>query len=147
MRRLQDAVAARSAELGLPDGVLASRRWLEALLDSRLPDAPAGEDWPGMLAGWRRTQLEPALAPLLASLTDSAFAAPPTPPYRIAASWGGSSAGRASRSQCEGREFDPLPLHQENENGRESGRFCFLGGAEGARFVSTTPAPLRGATP
>jgi ribonuclease D len=68
LRRLQDAVAARSAELGLPDGVLASRRWLEALLDSRLPDAPAGEDWPGMLAGWRRTQLEPALAPLLASL-------------------------------------------------------------------------------
>ena len=25
--------------------------------------------------------------------------------------WGGSSAGRASRSQCEGREFDPPPLH------------------------------------
>jgi hypothetical protein len=25
---------------------------------------------------------------------------------------GGSSAGRASRSQCEGRGFDPLPLHQ-----------------------------------
>ena len=31
-----------------------------------------------------------------------------TPPT----SWGGSSAGRASRSQCEGREFDPPPLHQ-----------------------------------
>ncbi|MDQ3495019.1 MAG: ribonuclease D [Pseudomonadota bacterium] len=58
LRRLQDAVAARSAELALPDGVLASRRWLEALLD--------GDDWPGMLAGWRRTQLEPTLAPLLA---------------------------------------------------------------------------------
>jgi ribonuclease D len=72
LRRLQDAVAARSAELGLPDGVLASRRWLEALLDSRLPDAPAtDEDWPGMLAGWRRTQLEPALAPLLASAADA----------------------------------------------------------------------------
>ena len=27
-------------------------------------------------------------------------------------SWGGSSVGRASRSQCEGRGFDPLPLHQ-----------------------------------
>ena len=27
------------------------------------------------------------------------------------AQWGGSSAGRASRSQCEGREFDPPPLH------------------------------------
>ena len=26
--------------------------------------------------------------------------------------WGGSSAGRAPRSQCGGRGFDPLPLHQ-----------------------------------
>jgi ribonuclease D len=58
LRKLQDAVATRSAELGLPDGVLASRRWLEALLD--------GEDWPGLLGGWRRDQLEPALSPLLA---------------------------------------------------------------------------------
>lgn len=57
LRRLQAAVAARSAELGLPDGVLASRRWLEALMD--------GGDWPGALSGWRRRQLEPALAPLL----------------------------------------------------------------------------------
>ena len=30
---------------------------------------------------------------------------------RFKSSWGGSSAGRASRSQCEGREFDPPPLH------------------------------------
>jgi ribonuclease D len=58
VRRLQDAVSARSAELGLPDGVLASRRWLELLLD--------GQDWPGPLGGWRRTQLEPVLTPLLA---------------------------------------------------------------------------------
>lgn len=58
LRRLQEAVAARSVELGLPDGVLASRRWLELLLD--------GDDWPGMLGGWRRQELEPALAPLLA---------------------------------------------------------------------------------
>ena len=57
LRKLQQAVAARSAELGLPDGVLASRRWLEPLLD--------GKDWPGPLAGWRRDQLEPALTPLL----------------------------------------------------------------------------------
>ena len=57
MRKLQDAVAARSAELGLPDGVLASRRWLEALFD--------GEDWPGALSGWRRAQLESTLQPLL----------------------------------------------------------------------------------
>ena len=59
-KRLQDAVAERSAALGLPDGVLASRRWLEALQD--------GEDWPGPLAGWRRTQLEPALSPVLATI-------------------------------------------------------------------------------
>ncbi|HST43589.1 MAG TPA: ribonuclease D [Luteimonas sp.] len=60
VRRLQDAVAGRSAELGLPDGVLASRRWLEALLD--------GDDWPGPLAGWRRRELEPLLAPLLVAV-------------------------------------------------------------------------------
>lgn len=58
LRRLQDAVSTRSGELGLPDGVLASRRWLEVLLD--------GHDWPGPLGGWRRNELEPALGPLLA---------------------------------------------------------------------------------
>lgn len=80
LRKLQDAVAARSAELGLPDGVLASRRWLEALLDSGLLDsdlpdpglpgsrlldggALTGDAWPGPLAGWRRAQLEAALLP------------------------------------------------------------------------------------
>ncbi len=57
LRQLQDAVAARSAELGLPDGVLASKRWLEALLDTG--------QWPDALAGWRRAALEPTLAPLL----------------------------------------------------------------------------------
>lgn len=58
-KRLQQAVAERSTELGLPDGVLASRRWIEALQD--------GEDWPGTLSGWRRAQLEARLAPLLAT--------------------------------------------------------------------------------
>ena len=58
MRRLQDAVARRSAELALPDGVLASRRHLQALLE--------GGQWPLPLQGWRRAELEPALAPLLA---------------------------------------------------------------------------------
>jgi len=57
LKRLQQAVAARSAEIGLPDGVLASRKWLEALVE--------GADWPGALSGWRRAQLEPSLAPLL----------------------------------------------------------------------------------
>ena len=57
LRRLQDAVAERSRELALPDGVLASRRWLQALLEQG--------QWPAALAGWRRGQLEAALAPLL----------------------------------------------------------------------------------
>ena len=59
LRRLQEAVGARSKALELPDGVLASRRWLEALMDT-------GE-WPDALGGWRRAVLEPALAPLLAT--------------------------------------------------------------------------------
>jgi ribonuclease D len=58
LRKLQDTTAEVARELGLPDGVLASRRWLETLLD--------GHDWPGALSGWRREQLEARLKPLLA---------------------------------------------------------------------------------
>ena len=61
LKRLQDAVSRRSGELGLPDGVLASRRWLEALLDGHA----GGDAWPEALGGWRREQLQPLLAPLL----------------------------------------------------------------------------------
>lgn len=57
LRALQDAVARRATELGVPESVLASRRNLEPLLDS-------GE-WPEALGGWRREQLEPSLASLL----------------------------------------------------------------------------------
>jgi len=57
LRVLQDAVAAESARLGLADGILASRRTLEALLDR--------EGWPTSLDGWRRPILEPVLRPLL----------------------------------------------------------------------------------
>jgi ribonuclease D len=57
IRALQDAVARRAAELGIAEGVLASRRTLEPLIDT-------GE-WPAALEGWRREQLEPSLAPLL----------------------------------------------------------------------------------
>lgn len=57
VRRLQDAVARRSAELGLPDGVLASRKRLEQLLSTGI--------WPRGLEGWRRRELEPVLTPLL----------------------------------------------------------------------------------
>mgnify|MGYP001758561037 CR=1 FL=1 len=57
LKHLQQAVAERSAELGLADGVLASRRHLEALLESR--------QWPAALDGWRREQLQERLLPLL----------------------------------------------------------------------------------
>jgi len=57
LRKLQEAVAVRTAELGLADGVLASRRLLEALQD--------GSGWTGALAGWRKQALEAQLAPLL----------------------------------------------------------------------------------
>lgn len=57
LRALQQAVAALAAELGLPEGVLASRKLLESLQD--------GQGWSGPLAGWRRILLEPRLAPLL----------------------------------------------------------------------------------
>src|SRR3546814_7962571 len=67
LRRLQEATSMRSAELGLPDGVLAFRRWLEQLLGAaRGP----GEEWPGPLSGWRRAELEPVLAPLLSPETE-----------------------------------------------------------------------------
>jgi ribonuclease D len=57
LKKLQDAVATRSRELGLPDGVLASRRHLETLLENR--------QWPNALGQWRREQLESSLLPLL----------------------------------------------------------------------------------
>ncbi|QIL20950.1 ribonuclease D [Thermomonas sp. HDW16] len=57
LRALQEAVAAAAAELGLPEGLLASRRLLEALQD--------GGGWTGPLAGWRRCILQPRLTPLL----------------------------------------------------------------------------------
>jgi len=57
LQRLQHAVAVRSAELGLPDGILATRRGLLALMEH--------DHWPASLSGWRRTELEPVLAPLL----------------------------------------------------------------------------------
>lgn len=58
LKRLQDTVAAHSRALALPDGVLASRRHLEALIESGR--------WPAALGGWRREQLESRLMPLLA---------------------------------------------------------------------------------
>lgn len=39
--------------------------------------------------------------------------------------WGGSSAGRALRSQCRGREFDPPPLHQFTDILKSHGNMAF----------------------
>jgi ribonuclease D len=57
LRALQDIVASAATRLGLAEGVLASRRTLEALLD--------GNGWPAALEGWRRPILEPLLRPVL----------------------------------------------------------------------------------
>ena len=57
LKKLQEAVAQVSQSLGLPDGVLASRKHLESYLGSRI--------WPAPLAGWRQQVLEPKLQPLL----------------------------------------------------------------------------------
>ncbi len=57
LRAMQDAVAAAATELGLPEGLLASRRLLEGLQD--------GGGWTGPLGGWRRGILVPRVAPLL----------------------------------------------------------------------------------
>ncbi|HYG05386.1 MAG TPA: ribonuclease D [Stenotrophomonas sp.] len=57
LKKMQEAVAERSRELGLPDGVLASRKNLESLLEHGT--------WPVGLGGWRRQELEEVLMPLL----------------------------------------------------------------------------------
>lgn len=62
LRALQDAVSQVAAELGLPEGVLASRRRLQSLLDRRV----RGDGrWPSAISGWRRRVLEARLEPLL----------------------------------------------------------------------------------
>ena len=60
LKRLQEVVAVRSRELALPDGVLASRRHLESLIERGR--------WPAALGGWRRQQLEARLIPLLTTV-------------------------------------------------------------------------------
>ena len=60
LKRLQQAVVEVAQAQALPEGVLASRRWLEALLASR------GEPWPDALRGWRQALLAEKFAPILA---------------------------------------------------------------------------------
>ncbi len=49
-----------------------------------------------------------------ASGPEQTFALEVSPGLAPCSVWGRSSAGRASRSQCEGREFDPPWLHKLN---------------------------------
>lgn len=57
LKRLQQAVAERSAALGLPDGVLASRKQLEAWIEHGQP--------PATMTAWRVQQLQGSITPLL----------------------------------------------------------------------------------
>jgi len=57
LKDLQSAVADVASGLALPEGLLASRRHLEKLLE--------GGGWPTALEGWRRDLLEPSLGPKL----------------------------------------------------------------------------------
>ena len=57
LKRMQEAVAALATSLDMPEGLLCSRKHLEALLE--------GRGWPDALEGWRRSLLEPVLTPLL----------------------------------------------------------------------------------
>ena len=57
LKQMQEAVSALAGTLGVPEALLCARRHLEQLLE--------GRGWPASLEGWRRSLLEPALAPLL----------------------------------------------------------------------------------
>src|SRR5260221_4882744 len=81
-------------------------------------EIPAARSRPHHIAGPSR----PANASLRrrpAALSERGIAA------KITTTWGCSSAGRASRSQCEGREFDPPQLHQHTLKARSCRAFCF----------------------
>lgn len=57
LKRLQNAVAEVAREQDIPEGVIASRRWLEALMESGA--------WPDALKGWRQALLAPRFAAIL----------------------------------------------------------------------------------
>ena len=57
LKQMQEAVSGVAGALGVPEALLCARRHLEQLLE--------GRGWPASLEGWRRSLLEPALAPLL----------------------------------------------------------------------------------
>ncbi len=57
LRGMKQAVERLATELGVPPGLLCPRKAMEALL--------ADGQWPSLLHGWRRDQLEPVLTPWL----------------------------------------------------------------------------------
>ena len=82
---------------------------LQGLTPDRDPDVfDALANSAGVLLGWLAARLLPNIPDTLGKLYRPRSKRGYNPPH-----WGGSSAGRASRSQCEGREFDPPPLHQQ----------------------------------
>lgn len=60
LRAMQEAVAQQAAVLNIPDGLLASRKHLEVLMEGH---------WPPALEGWRREQLEYVLTPLMPAVS------------------------------------------------------------------------------
>ncbi len=56
LRAMQEAVAQHAGSLNIPEGMLASRKHLEVLMEGQ---------WPMALEGWRRDQLETVLGPLI----------------------------------------------------------------------------------
>ncbi|RMH92988.1 ribonuclease D [Lysobacter pythonis] len=58
LRKLQNAVTEVAGEHTIPEGMLASRRWLEALLES-------WPTWPEALDGWRRGLLQSRIEAML----------------------------------------------------------------------------------
>ncbi len=77
-----------------------------------------------------------------------ARAGPQANQTRAGRSRGGSSAGRASRSQCEGRGFDPHPLHQYVDKNRLSRPvFCCPESRVVAGFRAVLPVPRVPGTP
>jgi len=61
LRQMQELVAQRSTELGLPEGLLAARKHLVSLLQTGC--------WPRALGGWRQTQLQSLLSPLMPKIS------------------------------------------------------------------------------
>jgi ribonuclease D len=60
LRAMQEVVARHAAALNIPEGMLASRKHLEVLLEGQ---------WPSALEGWRREQLEPTLISLMPAVS------------------------------------------------------------------------------